>query len=136
MDFSQGLKIFILCLVVILILDGIWLGLIANKFYKRELGSLAKTMNGDFKPNLVAAIGVYLVMALGLTLLVFTSGVVGWQLVGKGALLGFVTYAVYELTNFAILNGWSLRIVGVDILWGVVLSSVTTLVVALVTKVF
>jgi uncharacterized membrane protein len=41
-----------------------------------------------------------------------------------GALFGFFTYATYDLTNLALLKDWSLNVVIVDIVWGVVLCSV------------
>lgn len=41
-----------------------------------------------------------------------------------GALFGFFTYATYDLTNLALLKDWPLKVVIVDIVWGVVLCSV------------
>jgi len=41
-----------------------------------------------------------------------------------GALFGFFTHATYDLTNLALLKDWPLKVVIVDILWGVVLCSV------------
>ena len=35
-------KIYIATIVVLLILDGLWLGLIATQFYKDELGAMAR----------------------------------------------------------------------------------------------
>jgi len=39
-----------------------------------------------------------------------------------GALFGLVTYATYDLTNLATLEGWPITLVIVDILWGISLS--------------
>ncbi len=41
-----------------------------------------------------------------------------------GGLYGFFTYATYDLTNMALIKGWPLKIVVVDIAWGVVLCAV------------
>jgi len=41
-----------------------------------------------------------------------------------GALFGFFTHATYDLTNLALLKDWPLKVVIVDIVWGVVLCSV------------
>jgi uncharacterized membrane protein len=38
-----------------------------------------------------------------------------------GVLYGLFTYATYDLTNLATLKDWPLKIVVVDILWGMVL---------------
>ena len=42
----------------------------------------------------------------------------------KGALFGFVVYGVYDLTNFAVINNWSLRLLSVDWAWGCFVSSI------------
>ena len=39
-----------------------------------------------------------------------------------GALFGFFAYATYDLTNLATLKGFPLKVVFVDILWGIVLT--------------
>jgi uncharacterized membrane protein len=42
----------------------------------------------------------------------------------NGALLGFAAYGCYELTNMATLRGWTWRMVGMDLSWGVFLTAV------------
>jgi uncharacterized membrane protein len=51
-----------------------------------------------------------------------------WQAFGWGALFGLVTYGIYDLTNRAILEKWSLRMTIADILWGCVLCGTTSMV--------
>ena len=34
-----------------------------------------------------------------------------------GALLGVVTYGMYDLTNLSTLRGWSLKLTFIDIAW-------------------
>ena len=41
----------------------------------------------------------------------------------SGAFLGLVVYGVYDLTNLAILAGWTLRVALADLAWGSVASS-------------
>lgn len=38
-----------------------------------------------------------------------------------GGLFGFFTYTTYDLTNLATLEDWPLKVVVIDIAWGVVL---------------
>ena len=45
-----------------------------------------------------------------------------------GALYGLFTYATYDLTNFATLRDWPLKVVFVDILWGTFLTAIVALV--------
>jgi uncharacterized membrane protein len=46
---------------------------------------------------------------------------------GRAALFGLVTYATYDLTNLATIEGWPLAVTAIDLVWGTVLSTVTTL---------
>jgi uncharacterized membrane protein len=71
--------------------------------------------------NLLAAGIFYPLFAYGLTVFVVEPGV-------RGALFGLATYAAYDLTNLATLEGWSLLVTGVDMLWGTALCASVTLV--------
>ncbi len=42
----------------------------------------------------------------------------------NGALLGLLCYGVYDSTNIALLNGWTLRISLLDVTWGAVATAV------------
>ncbi len=44
---------------------------------------------------------------------------------GSGALFGLVLYGVYDLTNLAVLEKWTLRVTLADIAWGCVLCGTT-----------
>jgi uncharacterized membrane protein len=51
-----------------------------------------------------------------------------WQhALGYGALLGFVAYATYDLTNLATLKGFSAKIVAIDLAWGTALTALVAL---------
>jgi uncharacterized membrane protein len=113
-------------LVVFLLLDGIWLGLVAPDFYQAQLGDrLAPQF--DWR----AAAGVYLLLVLGLVEFVVTPGLRGGSLgaaTARGGLFGLVTYATYDLTNLATLADWPLLMVAVDMAWGTVLCALVTLI--------
>jgi uncharacterized membrane protein len=44
-------------------------------------------------------------------------------------LLGLVIYGVYETTNYALLEKWSLKTVIIDTLWGGILFALTTFII-------
>jgi uncharacterized membrane protein len=47
-----------------------------------------------------------------------------WKLaLGLGALLGFVAYSTYDLTNLSTLKGFPVKLVIVDLIWGTVLTA-------------
>jgi uncharacterized membrane protein len=114
---------YIVTLVVFVVIDLIWLGYIAKGFYRAQLGSLmAEPM------NLPAAVVFYLIYAGGLVFFAVQPGLIqgGWQRgLMLGAILGFVAYATYDLSNLATLRGWPLPLTVVDIVWGSALSAMT-----------
>lgn len=112
--------------IVFLAIDALWLGLVAPKFYKAQIGHLMAD-----KPNLIAALVFYLIFIAGLVYFVLLPAVTNdsWvTALANGALFGFVTYATYDLTNFATLKGWPITMVIVDLTWGLALSTSVSLV--------
>lgn len=102
------------------IIDAIWLSVVANKFYKSQLGPLLLE-----KPNMVAAVLFYVIFVIGVVVFAVMPAVAAgdWKLaLGLGALLGLVTYATYDLTNLATLKDFPVKVVIVDLIWGVVLT--------------
>lgn len=103
------------------IIDAIWLSVVANKFYKTQLGPLLLE-----KPNMIAAIVFYIIYVIGIVVFAVMPAVAAgdWKVaLGLGALLGLVAYATYDLTNLATLKGFPLKIVIVDLIWGTVLTA-------------
>lgn len=121
------LKTFIAVLVPMLILDGIWLAVIAKSFYAKHLGAIM-TQN----PVWIAAILFYLLYAVGVTYFIVAPAVAGslsWYVVLlRGALLGLVAYATYDLTNHATVVNWPTIITIVDMVWGATITGVTSLI--------
>lgn len=113
------LKTYLISLPIFLGIDFLWLGKIAKNFYDREFAGLARTV------RLAPAILVYILIPLGLLLLVVPKAN-GNPLSGLawGAFYGFVAYGVYDLTNFAILANWSLRLTTVDMIWGSLINGI------------
>lgn len=125
----HGGKLFALLLPIFLAIDLFWLGIVMKGFYSTELGSLARRAGDGLAPRWGAALLVYMLIPGGLILfvrpLLQNSGTIGSAL-GWGALYGLVVYGVYDLTNRAILENWSLRMTIADIAWGCVLCGITS----------
>ena len=126
MNISYYVKLYGLTVPIFFVIDLIWLGVVAKSFYQKNL-------NYILSPNVnwAAAIIFYLIYIAGILIFSVVPAVTKDSLryaVLWGALFGFFTYATYDLTNLALLKDWPLKIVFVDILWGVVLcSTVATL---------
>ncbi|MFC1660692.1 DUF2177 family protein [Gemmatimonadota bacterium] len=119
MTISSLLKLYAVALPTFLVIDLVWLGFIARSFYRTHLGHLMRA-----NVNWVAAVVFYLVFVAGIVVLVVWPAIEQQSLVralSLGALFGLVTYAAYDLTNLAVLEGFSLKIALVDLLWGTVL---------------
>ncbi len=43
-----------------------------------------------------------------------------------GAVLGFIAYGTYDLTNYATMKVWSARITIIDMLWGAALTALSS----------
>ncbi len=112
------LRHFVVALAALVVLDGLWLGLVMKDFYRRHLAHLARMSDGALDPLWPVAALVYPVLAAGLTVLVLARARTPVEALALGAFFGAVTYAVYDLTNHATLRDWSATVTIVDIAWG------------------
>ncbi len=119
------IKIFLIALISIIILDAIFLGIVMKNIYKTELKSIATFKDGALQTRWIPIVLTYLILALGFTF--FVSPMLDVSL-GKsflvGAIFGLVVYGVYDFTNYAIFQNYSLRIAVIDVLWGVLLNGI------------
>lgn len=102
-------------------LDFVWLATATPKVYQPLLGDLLSE-----KPNLPVAAAFYLVYVAGLLALAVIPGLREGALTGalwRGALLGFLAYATYDLTNLATIRGWAWQVSVIDMVWGTVLNT-------------
>jgi len=119
MTLSVFLRLYGVAVVAFLVIDMVWLGVIARSFYRAQIGHLMRD-----NVNWAAAIVFYLVFVSGIVVLVVWPAIQRHSLshaLVLGALLGLVTYAAYDLTNLATLEGFPLTVALVDLVWGMVL---------------
>jgi uncharacterized membrane protein len=124
---------FFVTLLTFIVIDGVWLGLVARTFYKNQIGELMAA-----QPNWTAAIIFYLLFIVGLLyFVVYPNSDKGTTtLLISGALFGLITYATYDLTNLATLKDWPVTVTLVDMLWGTTLSASVALVATTLLKRF
>ncbi len=121
------LRRFITALIVLLVIDGLWLKLAGN-FYWAQMQHLARVENGSWDIIPWGFIGCYIGMAFGVVYFCVSKYV--WQSLFQGAIFGLVAYGIYDLVNLTLLQGWSMEMVMVDVLWGTVLCGMTACVVS------
>lgn len=118
----RGLKIYAASLLVLLVLDGLWLLVIAAGFFQSQIGALLRP-----DPNFLAAGAFYLVYTAGVIALCVLPSLRDGSMAAaalRGAILGLTAYATFDLTNLAILKGWTPLVAAVDIAWGVFVTTV------------
>jgi uncharacterized membrane protein len=102
-------------------IDAVWLTTMTDRLYKPVLGPILAD-----KPNMVAAVAFYLISIAGTVFLAVAPALAsgGWmRATVSGAVLGFVAYATYDLTNQATLQNWSTRLTLIDLAWGTALTA-------------
>lgn len=103
------------------VLDGLWLGIVARRFYRQHLGFLMAD-----NPRWVPALLFYLLYTVGVWYFIVAPAVEAAdpaQAAWRGAFLGLVSYGTYDLTNMATVKNWSLIVTVVDMAWGAVLTA-------------
>lgn len=115
------LGLYALVLPVAFVIDMVWIGLVANRFYREQLGDL-------FATNIVwpAAIIFYLFYIAALLFFAVAPAIEARSFAKAlllGAALGFTAYMTYDLTNLAVIRNWPLLMSVVDIVWGTLMSS-------------
>ncbi len=103
-----------------LLLDLLWLGVIAQKQYHSQMGTL---LAGQF--NIPAATAFYVIYLTGIVIFAIAPTLAGGSLVQaawRGALFGFFCYATYDLTALAVIRDFPHRLAIIDIVWGTVLT--------------
>lgn len=120
------MKNFLVSFFVFLLIDMVWLGIIAKDLYAKHLGFLMTD-----KVNWTAAIIFYILFISGLVIFVINPGLESKSIMKTailGALFGLVTYATYDLTNLATIKNWPLKITIIDLLWGTALSTLVSII--------
>ena len=114
---------FIVVAIIFAAVDAVWLKL-SNPFYRKEIGSLLLKV-----PNFTAAVIFYGFYVIGVVVFAVNPALEEGSILvgmGYGALFGLMTYATYDLTNMATLRGWSKKVVIVDMIWGVFVTTLAT----------
>jgi len=122
----------LVAVVAFLVIDGIWLGLIARGFYASRLGDLMR------QPILVAPAALfYLCYAAGLVFLAvrpFQPELSLGNVALYGAVVGFLAYGTYDMTNLSTVRDWPVAVSVVDLIWGTCLSAAVSVIAAIAVR--
>jgi len=112
----EDIKKILLIIVILFIIDVPMLTYFNKDMYQANLKGIN---NGELNFSglkIVSAIICYLIMGFG----IYYFSVKEKNLM-NALILGFVVYGVYNTTNFATMNKYSLKVSIIDTLWGTVL---------------
>ncbi|MEO5851619.1 MAG: DUF2177 family protein [Nocardioides sp.] len=121
MSLRSAVGQYLVAAVVFLVLDLVWLSLVAQSLYEHFLGDLLAD-----SPNAAAAFVFYAIFVAGLVYFVIAPAVAEQSArtaLVRGAAFGFVTYATWDLTSLAVIEGFPVGIVPIDMAWGTFLAA-------------
>lgn len=104
--------------VLIVILDYIWLGIITKNFIINQFGSLVKVVEQSISIKLGVGLLTWFIIALGCFIFAVNPSTNYTQVIIFGATFGFISYAIYDLTNLTFIVNYPVKFVFVDIAWG------------------
>lgn len=129
----KTIPLFIAAIASVFILDMLWLAVIAKNIYAQNIGTLLRRSGEAMTPIWWAAAVVYVCIAVGIVVFVLPKAqgnyLHAWY---YGVLLGFVTYGIYDFTNYSLLANWPWKITCIDFVWGMVLCGFSSVVVTFV----
>ena len=106
----------VLASIIFLVIDVIWLSYATKSFYRPLIGNLLTD-----KPVMWAAALFYIIYVFGMAFVVIQPCIDSDSLIKTvytGFIFGLVAYGTYNLTNMAVLKGWSPTVTFVDMFWG------------------
>ena len=108
-------------LSVMVVLDLLWLGVVARGLYQADLGHLLRP-----QPDLLAAAAFYLLYPVGLVIFAGLADGNWGRAMAFGAAFGFFAYMTYDLTAVAVMRDVPWRIALIDLAWGTAVSAVAS----------
>ena len=124
LETSRVISIYGIAACAFLVLDLLWIGVVAKGFYAKYIGGMMHD-----QVNWAAVLIFYLVYIGGIVLFVIFpalkngSGIL--HVFVMGGLLGLFAYSTFDMTALALLKGWPVVVAVVDMAWGTLLTAVT-----------
>jgi uncharacterized membrane protein len=119
---KKNIIVYFTLLLSLIILDGIWLGLVAKDSYQQAMGHIMRE-----QVIIWPWIVFYLFYPLAILILAINVQLANqstYFFLWRGFVLGAAAYGTYNLTNYALVVDWPFFITVKDWLWGAILTSV------------
>jgi len=126
------LGIWAIAATLMIAVDMVWLTWLGRGFYMQEIGDILLDT-----PNLPAALAFYGLYSVGVVVIIIAPAIEAQSVLRAlliGILFGLVAYGTYDLTNLAVMKGFTIKIALIDMAWGgVVTGFVSAVTVKIVT---
>jgi uncharacterized membrane protein len=116
---KRNIVLYLVTLAVLMVLDFLFLGLLAKGFFVSEVGDMLAEVKA------VPAILFYLLYVVGVLIFVSRAARTFHSTLLDGALFGLFCYATFDLTALALLKHWSWAVAALDISWGAVVTAIS-----------
>jgi uncharacterized membrane protein len=127
----NGYMTFILILMILALLDGIFIWLMKDIFQEQ----VQLIQNKPIKIKIMSLIICYLSLGFCLYYFIFSETKSDVRRVIDSIILGLLVYSIVETTNSNLFEEWKTTTMLIDILWGGILFGMTTYLVCLLQKV-
>jgi uncharacterized membrane protein len=103
---------FLIVIILLIVIDFVWIGIINVDRYKMVIKDVQKS---DLKVRMLPGLVVYIALAIIILYWVVPTVKLGdknlfLNAFKNGFMLGALTYAIFDFTNMAIFNNWTLQI--------------------------
>jgi uncharacterized membrane protein len=112
-------------LVSFIALDAVWLSQVGVDLFKSRLPAILRP-----DPVVGAIVAFYVIYAAGVYVLALRPSLEtgsGRTAATRGAWVGLTAYATFDLTNLAVITGWTIPLALIDMTWGIVATALATL---------
>ena len=114
--------------IILISIDFVYLNVIKDFFNNQ----IQRVQGSQTKINYLGAAFCYIFLITGLNYFIIKPH----KTINEAFLLGLVIYGVYETTNYALFNNWSIFTVIIDTLWGGLLFAATTYIINMLRGIF
>lgn len=125
---------YIAALLIFGVIDILWLTMVGAKLFRDTLGDV---LAQDVRR--APAIAFYLLYPLGVVFFAVAPALREASVstaVLNGAMFGLMTYATYDLTNYATVRNWTLNLTLIDLSYGAALTAATAVLAYFTTRWF
>lgn len=120
MSIVNVIVILILCIILFLLIDIPMITIINKKMYMDSFYKINNNIMNTGKQGIVGAILAYILLAFAVYYFIIRDNklVKISDIFIRGCILGLVIYGVYNTTNLATINNYSIKVSIVDTIWG------------------